>query len=118
MRAIDQGNSFAKTIGLGCEATDDIARSLTLPRALIDANLRAGVALLGFAGQCVHAEAEFLGQLFRCGDLEAASTLHARFIAAMIGEGGRAMTAMTAVARDNAALIASAAETAKPGQSA
>jgi len=97
--------------GLGGEAIDEgIARSLTFPRALIDANLRAGSALLGFAGQCVHAEAEFLEQLFRCRGLEQASTLHARFVATMIGEGGRELAELMAVARENVALIADAAE--------
>ena len=69
-----RGGSSANAIGLGAEAIDGIARSLALPRALIDANLRAGSALLGFAGQCVHAEAEFLERLFPCRDLEQAST--------------------------------------------
>ncbi|MGA2491906.1 MAG: hypothetical protein ABSF67_03025 [Roseiarcus sp.] len=63
MSASDAGGSSANAIGLGSEAVDGIARSLTLPRALIDANLRAGSALLGFAGQCVHAEAELFEQL-------------------------------------------------------
>jgi hypothetical protein len=104
--------------GLGGEAIDEgIARSLTFPRALIDANLRAGSALLGFAGQCVHAEAEFLEQLFRCRGLEQASTLHARFVATMIGEGGRELAELMAVARENVALIADAAQTAQlPGR--
>ena len=110
MSASDAGGSSANAIGLGAEAIDGIARSLTLPRALIDAHLRAGSALLGFAGQCVHAEAEFLEQLFRCRDLEQASALHARFVAAMIGEGGRELTELMAVARENVALIADAAE--------
>ncbi len=110
MRAIDEGDSSANAIGFGAEATDGIARSLRLPRALIDAQLRAGSALLGFAGQCVHAEAEFVAQLFRCRDLEQASTLHARFVAAMIDEGGREQTELMAVARENVARIADAAE--------
>jgi hypothetical protein len=100
--------------GLGGEAIDEgIARSLTFPRALIDANLRAGSALLGFAGHCVHAETEFLEQLFRCRDLGQASRLHARFIAAMIDEGGRELTALMAAARENVARFG-AAETAQP----
>jgi hypothetical protein len=111
MRATDEGGSSPSAIGLSAEAFGaEIARSLTLPRALIDANLRTGSALLEFAGQCVHAEAEFLQRLFRCRDLEQASTLHARFVAAMIGEGGRELTELMAVARENVALIADAAE--------
>ena len=96
MSATDAGGSFRDAIGLGAEAIDGIARSLTLPRALIDANLRTGSALLDFAGQCVHAEAEFLEQLFRCRGLEQASTLHAHFVATMIGEGGRELTELLA----------------------
>ena len=114
MSASDEGGSSANAIVYGAEAVEGIARSLTLPRALIDANLRAGSALLGFAGQCVHAEAEFLEQLFRCRGLEQASTLHARFVAAMIGESGRELTELVAVARENVALFADAAETAQP----
>jgi len=111
MTASDEGgSSSADAIGPGAEASDGIARSLALPRALIDANLRAGSTLLGFAGQCVHAEAEFLERLFACRDLEQASALHARFIAAMIGEGGREMTELMAVARETVARIADAAE--------
>ena len=49
MSATDEGDSFASAIGLGADASDGIARSLRLPRALIDAHLRIGSALLGFA---------------------------------------------------------------------
>jgi hypothetical protein len=86
-----------------------MARSLALPRAFIDANLRASSTLLGFAGQCVHAETKFLEQFFACRSVEQASTLHAGFVAAMIGEGGRELTELMAVARENVALIADAA---------
>jgi hypothetical protein len=109
MSASDQSNSSANAIGVGAEAIDEIARSLTLPRALIEANLRVGSALVGFASRCIHAEADFLEQLFRRRDLDQASSLHARFVAAMIGEGGRELTELMAVARANVALIADAA---------
>jgi hypothetical protein len=118
MSASDAGGSSANAIGLGADAIDGIARSLTLPRALIDAHLRTGSALLGFAGQCVHAEAEFLEQLLKCSDLEQVSTLQARFVAAMIGEGGRELTELMAVAPENVALIAGVAEPAPTTRSA
>ena len=71
MTASDEGGSSStNAIGLGADAIDGIARSLTLPRALIDAHLRTGSTLLGFAGQCVHAEAEFFEQLLKCRDLD------------------------------------------------
>ena len=111
MCATGEHGSSSNTVGPGAEAIGaGIARSLALPRALVDANLRAGSALLGFAGQCVHAEAEFLARLFRCRNLEQVSTLHTRFVSAMIGEGGRELTELMAVARENVALIADAAE--------
>ena len=100
----------SSAIDLGAEAVgDDIDRALTLPRALIEANFRTGATLLEFAGQCVHVEAEFLERLFACRDPEQASALHAHFVAAMIGEGGRELTELMAVARQNVALIADAA---------
>jgi hypothetical protein len=109
MGATNAGGSSPSATGLGAEAVEDeIARSLTLPRALIEANLRTGAALLEFAGQCVRAETEFLERLFTCRDLEQASALHARFVAAVIGEGGRELTELMAVARENVALIADA----------
>jgi hypothetical protein len=118
MSASDQGGSPTNAIGLAAEAIDGMARSLALPRALIDVQLRTGTALLGFAGQCVHAEAEFLEHLFRCRGLEQASTLHAQFVATMIGEGGRELTELLAAARENVALIADAAESAPTIRSA
>jgi hypothetical protein len=118
MRAIDEGDSFASAIGLGADASDGIARSLRLPRALIDAHLRIGSALLGFAGQCVYAEAAFFEQLLKCRDLEQASSLQARFVAAMIGEGGRELTELMAMARENVALVADAAAPPPPPRSA
>jgi hypothetical protein len=118
MSANDQGGSAPNAIGLSAEAVDGMARSLALPRALIDVQLRTGSALLGFAGQCVHAEAEFLEQLFRCRNFEQASTLQAHFVATMIGEGGRELTELMAVARENVALIADAAEPAPTARSA
>ena len=111
MSATRAGGSSANATGPNAEPIEDeIARSLTLPRALIDANLRTGAALLDFAGQCVHAETEFLERLFTCHDLQQASTLHARFVAAMIGEGGRELTELMAVTRENVAQIADAAQ--------
>jgi len=118
MSANDQGGSAPNAIGLSAEAVDGMARSLALPRALIDVQLRTGSALLGFAGQCVHAEAEFLEQLFRCRNFEQASTLQAHFVATMIGEGGRELTELMAVARENVARIADAAEPAPRARSA
>jgi hypothetical protein len=118
MSASDAGGRSANAIGVGAEANHGIARSLTLPRALIDAHLRTGSALLGFAGRCVHIEAEFLGQLFRRPDFEQASTLQAQSVAAMIGESGRELTELMAVARENVALIAGAAAPAPTTRSA
>ena len=115
MRATDRGGSSTSLDG---ESADDaIARSLAVPRTLIEANLRAGTALLGFAGQCVHDEAEFLTQLFRCRDLEQASTLHARFVTAMLGEGAREWTELMAAAHENVARFADAVKPAPPSRS-
>jgi len=119
MSATCAGGSFPRATGPGAEAVEDgIARSLALPRALIEANLRTGAALLEFAGQRLHAETEFLERLFDCRDFEQASTLHARFVAAMIGEGGRELTELMAVARENVARIVDAAEPAPATRSA
>jgi hypothetical protein len=111
MSATRAGGSSANATGPGAEPIEDeIARSLTLPRALIEANLRAGAALLDFAGQCIHAETEFLERLSTCHGLQEASTLHTRFVADMIDESGRELTALLAVARENVAQIADAAQ--------
>jgi hypothetical protein len=119
LSATDEGVSSPSVIGLDAGAiAEGIARSLTLPRALIDVHLRTGSTLLEFAGQCVHAEAAFLARLFTCRDLGQASTLHARFVTAMIGESGRELTELMAVARENIALIADAAEPAPAIRSA
>ena len=100
----------SSAIDLGAEAVgDDIDRALTLPRVLIESNLRAGSALLAFAGHCVHAETELFEQLAACHDFEQARAAHAHFVATMIGEGGRELTELMAVARENVALIADAA---------
>jgi hypothetical protein len=104
------GGSSPSAIGLSAEAIGDgIARPPSLPRALIEANQRTGSALLDFAGQRLHAETEFLERLFDCHDFEHASALHAHFVAAMIGEGGRELTELMAVARKNVIQIADAA---------
>ncbi len=109
----------SSAIDLCVEAVgDDIDRALTLPRVLIEANLRAGSALLGFAAKCVHAETEFFEQLAACRDFEQARAAHAHFVATMIGEGGRELTELMAVARENVALIADAAEPAPTTRSA
>ena len=64
----------------------------------------------GNAGQCIHTETEFLERLFACHDFEQASAVHAHFVATMIGEGGRELTELMKVARENAAQITDAAE--------
>ncbi len=103
----------------GAEAVqDEVDRALSLPCALIEASFRAGSALLGFAGQCAHAETEFFERLSECRDCDEARALHARFVAAMIGEGGRELTKLMAVARENVALVADAAEPAPAVRSA
>ena len=110
MSATCAGGSFPRATGPGAEAVEDeIARSLTLPRALIEANLRTGAALPEFAGQRLHAETEFLERLFDCHDFERASALHTQFVAAMIGESGRELTELIAAARENVARVADAA---------
>jgi hypothetical protein len=110
MSAIPAHGEISSAIDRGAEAVqDEVDRALSLPRALIEASLRAGSALLGFAGQCAHAETEFFERLSACRDCDEARALHARFVAAMIGEGGRELTELMAVARENVALIADAA---------
>ena len=110
MSAIPAHGEISSAIDRGAEAVqDEVDRALSLPRALIEANLRAGSALLGFAGQCAHAETKFFEQLSACRDFDQARALHARFVATMIGEGGRELTELMAVARENVALIAEAA---------
>ena len=111
MGAMTAYGQSSSAIDLGADAVgDDIDRALTLPRAFIEANLRAGSALLEFAGQCIHTETEFLERLFACHDFEQASAVHAHFVATMIGEGGRELTELMKVARENAAQITDAAE--------
>jgi hypothetical protein len=119
MSATCPGDSFPRATGPGVEAIEGgIVRSPTLPRAIIEANLRTGATLLEFAGQRLHAETEFLQRLFDCHDFEQASTLHSQFVAAMIDEGGRELTELMAVARENAARVADAAGTAPATRSA
>ena len=51
MGAMTAYGQSSSAIDLGADAVgDDIDRALTLPRAFIEANLRAGSALLEFAG--------------------------------------------------------------------
>jgi len=115
MGAIAADERLSNASGPGAAATEDeIERALKLPRLLIDANLSAGAALLGFAGHCVHAETELFERLSVCRDLDEARSAYGRFVEAMIGEYGRELTELAASARENAARFAGAATTARP----
>ena len=109
----------SSAIGLGAEAVgDEIDRALTLPRVLIEANLRAGSALLDFAGHCLRAETELFQQLAASHDLEQTRAAHTRFVTTMIGEGGRELTELMAAARGAVARLADAVEPAAAARSA
>jgi hypothetical protein len=92
-------------------AEDVIDLALSLPRGLIEANLRAGSALLGFAGKCLHAETALFEQLSTCRDLDAAKFAHARFLATMIDEYGREFSELMAMTRESVAAAAAGLST-------
>lgn len=110
MSAILPHGESSSAFDPGAEAVqDEIDRALNLPRLLIEANLRAGSALIGFAGQCLHAETEFFDRLSECRDFDEAQSAHAQLIATLIGEYGRELTELVAAARENVAGVAASA---------
>jgi hypothetical protein len=109
----------SSAIDLSAEAVgDDIDRALKLPRVLIEANLRAGSALLEFAGHCVHAETEFLEQLVARRNLDGARAAHTHLVTTMIDDYGRELTELMAAMKDAVAQLAHATATAPPARSA
>jgi len=105
--------SATKGVGRAASAADAIqdrvAKSIVVPKTMLEANLRATSALLSFAGHRMQAQAEFLGRVLRCGNVEQAATMQKEFFEAMVADYNREMTELMAIARENSAIFASAA---------
>ncbi len=86
---------------------DSIMKSIMVPKKMLEANLRAGSALLSFAGLRMQAQAEFFGRVLRCDNVEQAATMQKEFVEAMVGDYSREMTELMEIARENSAFLAS-----------
>ena len=110
----------SSAIALDAEAVQDgVAKSMMVAEEDDRGESRAGSALLGFAGQRMQAQAEFLGRFMHCDSVEQAATMQKEFFETMIGDYGREMNELMEIARENSAFIAAAtAEPPKTGKAA
>ncbi len=98
---------------------EGIAKSMLAPRKMMEANLKAGSALLSFASQRMQAQAEFLARFLHCDNVEQAATAQKEFFEAMVGDYSREMTELMEIARENSAFLAGGAtEPPKAGKAA
>jgi hypothetical protein len=94
-------------IAPGADAVQDsIARSIMVPKKMLEANLRAGSALLNFASQRMQAQAQFLARFLRCDNVEQAATMQKEFFEKMIGDYSGEMNELMQIARENSAFLA------------
>ncbi len=97
---------------------EGLAKSMMAPKKMLEANLRAGSALLSFASQRMQAQAEFLGRFMHCDSLEQAAAMQTKFFETMVSDYGREMNELMEIARDNSAFLGAAAEPPKTGKAA
>jgi hypothetical protein len=95
-----------------------LAKSMIAPKKMLEANLRAGSALLSFASQRMQAQAEFLGRFMHCDSLEQAAAMQTKFFETMVSDYGREMNELMEIARDNSAFLGAAVEPPKTGKAA
>ncbi len=107
-------------IGAGAEQVQDgLAKSMLVPRKMLEANLRAGSALLNFASHRMQAQADFLGRVLRCDNVEQAATMQKEFFENMVGDYSREMSELMEIARENTAVLGGIATgSAKVGKAA
>ena len=80
-------------------ALDEIDCALALPRALIDASLNAGAALLGLAGRWVHAESSYFERLAASRSLGEVNAAQAEFVTTVVEDCGRQAAVLIDLAR-------------------
>ncbi len=104
-------------IAVNADAVQEgIARSMMAPKKMLEANLKAGSALLTFASHRIQAQAEFLGRFMHCDNVEQAATMQSKFLETMIGDYSREMNELMQIARDNSAFLGAAFEPSKTGK--
>jgi len=107
MGAVNSPSQPPSAIAVSADAVQDsIARSILVPKKMLEANLRAGSALLNFASQKMQAQAQFFGRFVRCDNVEQAATMQKEFFETMIGDYSREMNELVQIARENSAFIA------------
>lgn len=120
MGATKSPGQTSSAIAVNADAIQEgIAKSMLVPRKMIEANLRAGSALLSFASQRMQAQVEFLGRFLHCDNVEQAAAAQKEFFEAMIADYSREMNELMEIARENSAFLAGAAtEAPKAGKAA
>lgn len=119
MGATKSPGQTPSVIALDADAVQQgLAKSMMAPKKMLEANLRAGSALLTFASQRMQAQAEFLGRFMHCGSLEQAATMQTKFFETMIGDYSREMKELMEIARENSAFLGAAAEPSKTDKAA
>ncbi len=104
--AATKNPSQPSAIAFSADAVQDgIAKSIMIPKKILEANLRAGSALLNFASQRMQAQAQFLGRFVRCDNVEQAATMQKEFFETIIGDYSREMNELMQIARENTALL-------------
>jgi hypothetical protein len=89
---------------------DGIAKSITVPKKMMEANFRAGSALLSFVGQRMQAQAELLERFTRCDSVEQAASVQSKFLETLISDYSREMSQFIEIARDNSNMLSKSAE--------
>ena len=120
MGATKSSGQTPSAIGVDADAVQEsVAKSIMVPKKMLEANLRAGSALLNFASQRMQAQAEFLGRFLRCDNVEQAAAMQKEFFETMIGDYGREMNELMEIARENSAFVAAGTgEASKTGKAA
>ncbi len=120
MGATKSPSQAPSAIPLNADAVQDsIAKSIMVPKKMLEANFKAGSALLSFASHRMQAQAEFLGRFLHCDNVEQAATMQKEFFETMIGDYSREMNELMEIARENSAFLATGtAEPPRTGKAA
>ena len=83
--------------------------ALSVPKKLVETQLRTSSELLNFASQRMHAQAEFLGRFMQCATLDEAAKVQGQYFEGMIADYGREIKHLAELAQEATMMATDAA---------
>ena len=108
-QTINGGTPAAPNGDIGKSIQDGLTKAITTPQKLFEAHMAASVELMSFVSRRMQAQAELLGLMTQCRDVEAAAAAQRTFFEKATGHYSEEMTHLMDIARKNLTALTDAA---------